>query len=275
MKEAAKSLRWLRGRDVNISDELSGIVEHITEAQRAHTSFRDLFSLHYLRALAISLTLMFFQQLSGINAVIFYSVSIFKIAGSSIDGNLCSIVVGLVNFGATFIANVMIDRLGRKILLYISSSLMVFSLTVLGAFFYVKDTMPEKADLVKEIGWLPLVSFMLFVVAFSVGWGPIPWLFLGEGLPGKIRGSAGSVATAFNWACTFFVTKTFTDMIHAIGAHGTFWTFGGCTALGLLFTAIFMPETKGKSLEDIEKNLFTVKQGSMKKERPPQAPEPK
>ncbi|XP_037089041.1 facilitated trehalose transporter Tret1-2 homolog [Pollicipes pollicipes] len=265
LKEAAKSLRWLRGQDVNISDELSSITEHITAAQRTHSSLRDLLSPHYLRALAISLALMFFQQMSGINAVIFYSVSIFKIAGSSIDGNLCSVVVGLVNFGATFIANVMIDRLGRKVLLYISSSLMVASLAVLGAFFYVKEELPQQHALVTELGWLPLVSFMVFVVAFSVGWGPIPWLFLGEGLPGRIRGSAGSVATAFNWACTFVVTKTFNDLIHAVGAHGTFWLFGVCTAVGLLFTVGFMPETRGKTLEDIEKNLFTTRQGSLKK----------
>ncbi|XP_043196353.1 facilitated trehalose transporter Tret1-like [Amphibalanus amphitrite] len=264
MKEAAKSLRWLRGKDVDITDELNSITEHITTAQRTHTSLRDLLSPHYLRALAIALALMFFQQMSGINAVIFYSVSIFKFAGSTIDGNLCSVVVGLVNFGATFIANVMIDRLGRKILLYISSALMVASLAVLGGFFYLKD-MTSQTELVAELGWLPLVSFMVFVVAFSVGWGPIPWLFLGEGLPSRIRGSAGSVATAFNWACTFVVTKTFTDMIHSIGAHGTFWVFGACTAVGLLFTIGFMPETRGKTLEDIEKNLFTTKQGSMRK----------
>jgi facilitated trehalose transporter len=106
-------------------------------------------------------------------------------------------------------ATVLIDRLGRKILLYISEVAMIITLFTLGTFFYYKNSGND----VSHIGWLPLASFVIYVIGFSTGMGPIPWLMLGEILPGKIRGSAASVATAFNWTCTFIVTKTFADII--------------------------------------------------------------
>lgn len=96
-----------------------------------------------------------------------------------------------------------------QILLYISSVGMICTLASLGGYFFVKG---QGTD-VSGISWLPLASLMIFVLSFSMGFGPIPWLMMGEILPAKIRGSAASVATAFNWSCTFLVTKTFQDMI--------------------------------------------------------------
>lgn len=86
---------------------------------------------------------------------------------------------------------------------------MICTLTSLGGYFYAKTNGHDVSD----ISWLPLASLMIFVLSFSMGFGPIPWLMMGEILPAKIRGSAASVATAFNWSCTFMVTKTFQDMI--------------------------------------------------------------
>ncbi|KAH8276623.1 hypothetical protein KR018_008275, partial [Drosophila ironensis] len=108
----------------------------------------------------ISLGLMFFQQLSGINAVIFYTVSIFEDAGSTIDGHVCTIIVGVVNFLATFMATLLIDRLGRKILLYISNIAMIITLFVLGGFFYCKAHGPD----VSHLGWLPLSCFVIYIL---------------------------------------------------------------------------------------------------------------
>lgn len=181
---ARKALQWLRGRQADVEPELKGIMKSHHEAER-HASKNAIFDLmkrSNLKPLLISLGLMFFQQLSGINAVIFYTVSIFKDAGSTIDENLCTIIVGIVNFMATFAGILLIDRLGRKILLYISDVLMVITLMTLGTFFYYKNS---GAD-VSEIGWLPLASFVLFVVGFSLGFGPIPWLMMGEILPGNL-----------------------------------------------------------------------------------------
>lgn len=232
---ARRALQWLRGKQADVEPELKGLLRTQAHADR-HSSGNQLVELlrrNNLKPLSISLGLMFFQQLSGINAVIFYTVMIFQEAGSTIDGNLCTIIVGIVNFIATFMATVLIDRLGRKvsrnsiifffhfstlffffsllpqILLYISDVAMIISLFTLGGFFYCKASGMS----ITEVGWLPLASFVIYVVGFSLGFGPIPWLMMGEILPAKIRGSAASVATAFNWTCTFIVTKTFRDMI--------------------------------------------------------------
>lgn len=129
---------------------------------------------------------------------------------------------------------------------------MMTTLFTLGAFFYIKEN--HIYD-VTSIGWLPLVSFVVYVIGFSLGFGPIPWLMMGEILPAKIRGSAASVVTAFNWMCTFIVTKTFNDLLSAIGPASTFWLFGVITLIGLVFVIGFVPETRGRSLEEIEMRL--------------------
>lgn len=251
---ARKALQWLRGKKADVDPELKGIIRSHQDAERhaSKSALLDLLKKANLKPLSISLGLMFFQQLSGINAVIFYTVSIFRDAGSTIDENLCTIIVGVVNFIATFIATMLIDRLGRKMLLYISAVAMIITLMTLGGFFYAKNSGQD----VSQVGWLPLAAFVIYVLGFSLGFGPIPWLMMGEILPGKIRGSAASVATAFNWLCTFIVTKTFSDIILAIGTHGTFWLFGSICIVGLVFVIVYVPETQGKSLEDIERKMM-------------------
>lgn len=246
--EAHEALNWLRSKGENVDKEYAEMCSSMNSSDKDSSIF-DLFSKRYGWPLLISLLLMLFQQMSGINAVIFYTTTIFKMAGSTIDTNLCTIIVGLVNFISTFLATVLIDRLGRKVLLYISSIAMTLTLAALGAYFYVMEVV--KSD-VSSVGWLPLASFVVYVLGFSLGFGPIPWLMLGEILPSKIRGTAASLATAFNWSCTFVITKTFVDMIALLGKAGTFWSFGGCTMMALVFTYFCVPETRGKSLEDIE-----------------------
>lgn len=178
-------------------------------------------------------------------------VSTFQSAGSTIDENVCTIVVGIVNFASTFVATALIDRLGRKILLYTSSVCMVITLASLGIFFYLKKSGID----VDDFGWVPLASLVIYVIGFSLGFGPIPWLMMGEILPAKIRGSAASVVTSFNWSCTFIVTKAFQDMIRLVGEAGTFWFFSVICLGGLIFVIVCVPETRGRSLEEIERGL--------------------
>lgn len=251
-QDAHKALQWLRGKNINIDKEMRDLTRSQAESDRAGgNSFGLLFSRKYLPAVLISLGLMLFQQLTGINAVVFYASKIFIMSGSTIDENLSSVIIGIVNFVSTFLATVVIDRLGRKVLLYISSVAMITTLVALGSYFYVKDAGVD----VTSIGWLPLACLVIYVLGFSIGFGPIPWLMLGEILPSKIRGTAASVATGFNWTCTFMVTKSFQNIIAAIKMYGTVWLFAVFCLAGLFFVIFFVPETQGKSLEDIEKKL--------------------
>lgn len=118
--------------------ELDAIQRNFEIAKQESSSLKDLFRRQYAKPFLLAMGLMLFQQLSGINAVIFYTVSIFKMSGSTINNYLSTIIVGVVNLLSTFLANVLIDRLGRKILLYVSSVLIVLSLVALGTFFYIK-----------------------------------------------------------------------------------------------------------------------------------------
>ncbi|XP_014469889.1 PREDICTED: facilitated trehalose transporter Tret1 isoform X2 [Dinoponera quadriceps] len=252
-KKSRKSLQWLRGKDTDITDELTMIEKLHAESEQnaSQGTISELLKSNNLKPLLVSLGLMLFQQMSGINAVIFYTVQIFQDAGSTIDENLSTIIIGLVNFISTFVAAFTIDKLGRKVLLYVSGGAMVLTLFSLGGFFYVKSYGVD----VTAFGWLPLVSLIVYVIGFSLGFGPIPWLMMGEILPAKIRGSAASIVTGFNWMCTFIVTKTFEDVIAVIGAHGTFWLFGAIVIVGFIFVIVSVPETRGRSLEEIEKRF--------------------
>ncbi|KAH8279188.1 hypothetical protein KR026_003382, partial [Drosophila bipectinata] len=252
-EKARKSLSWLRGKDADVESELKVLMVAQAEADNQATQHTlvELMKLRNLKPLSISLGLMFFQQFSGINAVIFYTVSIFKEAGTSIDSYVCTIIVGVVNFMATFAASALIDRIGRKILLHFSNFAMIVTLSILGAFFYCKIHGPDFS----HMGWLPLACFVIYVIGFSMGFGPIPWLMMGEILPAKVRGPAASVVTSFNWACTFIVTKTFQDMIDLLGTHGAFWLFAGVCVVGVFFVIFCVPETRGKTLEEIERKF--------------------
>ncbi|XP_028156027.1 facilitated trehalose transporter Tret1-like isoform X2 [Ostrinia furnacalis] len=251
-EDARKSLQWLRGKNVNIDKELRDLSRVQAESDHIRgNAIGQLFTRRYIPAIAISLGLMIFQQFSGINAVIFYAEKIFMMSGSSIDKNLSSIIIGIVNFISTFIATGLIDRLGRKILLYISSVSMIITLVTLGSYCYVKDAGVN----VDNFGWLPLACLVIYVLGFSIGFGPIPWLMLGEILPSKIRGTAASLATSLNWTCAFIVTKTFTNISLALNMYGAMWLFTVICLIGLFFVIFFVPETRGISLEDIEKKL--------------------
>lgn len=171
--EAKKALQWLRGNE-DVEPELQDMIRSFAASQRRSSTnpFVNIIRRENSKPLMISLGLMFFQQFGGINAVIFYTVQIFKDAGSSIDENLCTIIVGVVNLLASFIATILIDRLGRKVLLYISSAAMSSTLLILGSFFYYKNAGHD----IENLGWLPLASFVVYVLGFSLGLGPIPWL---------------------------------------------------------------------------------------------------
>lgn len=258
-EDARKSLQWLRGKNINIDKELRDLTRVQAESEHVQGSLckrlsnlaGQLCNRRYLPAISISLGLMIFQQFSGINAVIFYAEKIFMMAGSTIDKNLSSIIIGIVNFISTFIATALIDRLGRKILLYISSVSMITTLVTLGSYCYVKDIGVD----VDNYGWLPLACLVIYVLGFSVGFGPIPWLMLGEILPSQIRAPAASLATSLNWTCAFIVTKSFTSISYALNMYGAMWLFTVICVFGLFFVIFFVPETQGKTLDEIEKKL--------------------
>lgn len=250
---AIKSLQWLRGERFNYNDELEELyADQETLKVNKVSLLAALSTKATKRALFISLSQMFFLQMSGINAVIFYTGFIFEAADTGIDGALATIIVGIMQVIATFVASMVIDRLGRRILLLGSISVMGLCTVFLGIYFYMFDR--DKSS-VEGLGWLPVVSLCVYIIAFSLGFGPIPWVMIGELFATDIKGVAGSIAGSFSWFLAFVITKSFTNVREVIGIGETFWLFAAFSALGTVFVWYYVPETKGKSLIDIQKML--------------------
>lgn len=250
---AVKSLQWLRGSAYDYSGELQAMQTEHAEKQAQQTSqVAGLMRKASVRALGISFGLMFFQQLSGINVVIFYTNDIFKEAKVNIDSNIATIIVGVMQVVATFASTLVVDRAGRRILLLLSTGVMGLCTILLGVFFTLKD---QDEDSVANIGWLPIVAMCVFILMFSLGFGPIPWMMIGELFAPDVKGVASSMAGAFNWILAFVVTKTFVNIKDAMGTGPTFFMFSAISLLGLVFVFFVVPETKGLSLANVQKML--------------------
>ncbi|CAL8087068.1 unnamed protein product [Orchesella dallaii] len=248
--DASRSLCWFRKKTSSqeVEDEMRIIEMSVNEMKAQASSMSDLFEPHHLRPSLLMIALMCFQQLSGINAVIFYTSDIFSSAGSTMDENLSTIIVGIVQFVATVSSIFFVDRAGRKILLLISSAVMCGSLVVLGIFFQLQADGKDEG-----LGWLPLICLMLFICAFSIGYGPIPWLMLGELIPQKVKARVASLSTVINWGLSFIVTKFFKSIQDALTIQWCYWIFAIICAIGFVFVFLLLPETKGKSIEEIQK----------------------
>lgn len=249
-REARESLEWLR-ETIYVEEDYEEIQRSVEASQTRSAGIGDLLKMQNLLPFIISMYLMLGQQLSGMNAVLFYVDSIFEAAGSSLDSSIASIIVALVQVVATVLAAIFMDKLGRRVLLNTSSLFMVISITVLGAYFYIKFN-EDNTALATKLQIVPLASLSIFVMAFSVGFGPIPWLMMSELFSPEVRGLASSIATCFNWTLAFLVTKCFSTMVEVLTEAGSFWVFGGITGLTFLFCLLFVPETKGKSLDAIQ-----------------------
>jgi facilitated trehalose transporter len=147
----------------------------------------------------------------------------------------------------------MVEYFGRRILLMVSEAIMVLSLGFLGFYFYLKA---ENAGVSPE-GWgfLPLTSLIVYTIAYSVGVGPVGYMIMGEILPHHVKGLAGCILTSAKWFMSFAMTKFFQDIINGVGYDGCYWLFGGFCALGFFYIYFFVPETKGKTLDEIQEEF--------------------
>ena len=149
-----------------------------------------------------------------------------------------------------------VDRCGRRILLLCSASVASASLASMGTFFYLQHRWGEAET--TFINWIPLLSLILFFMAYSGGFANVPFIIMGELFPSRYRALLGPMASSFNLLCAFIVVRTFPDMQITMGKHGAFWFFMSSTLVSIFFVYFFLPETKGHTLEEIER-LFCRK----------------
>jgi sugar porter (SP) family MFS transporter len=254
--EALKSLVRLRGPCHNNEAELAEIEGALKESVESTVSLSHAFTKRAnVKAFVIAFALMFFQQFSGINAVILYTSDIFHSAGVDLDANTAAIIVGAFQVVATFLSSLVIDKVGRKILLFISGLVMGLASLFLAAFFTLKTRVSIDAVFLNEIGFVPIVSLCLFVVVFSIGLGPIPWMISSEIFTPEIKSIASSAAGTFNWFLAFLVTKFYLQVKHGVGEDSTFYAFSITSILAAVFVYFMVPETKGKTVEQVQEEL--------------------
>lgn len=247
--QAAAALQHFRGKEFHIQTELDMMRASLEERQQNKVSCSDMCKPYILKPLSICIGLMLFQQFSGVNAVLFNLASIFESSGSSISDDVSSIVVGVVQVVATLLATVLMDKAGRKLLLIVSSAVMALSLMLLGEFFYMK--MEDESWAESTLGWLPLFSLVTFIVTFSLGYGPVPWVMMGELFSPNVKELAVGLTILMVWNTSFEVTLVFQPLQSWLGDYGVYWLFSSLCVLNLVFCVSVVPETKGKTLEEV------------------------
>ncbi|XP_078181569.1 polyol transporter 5-like [Carex rostrata] len=202
------------------------------------------------RILIAALGLQFFQQASGIDSVVLYSPRVFEKAGIKSDNNSlgATVAVGFCKTAFILVAVFFVDRVGRRPLLLASSAGMIISLLTLGSSLTIIDHYPHK----KWAGALSITMVLTFVASFAIGYGPLAWVYSSEILPLRLRAQGASMGTAVNRITSGVITMTFISLYKAITIAGSFFLYAGVATVGVIFVYFFLPETRGRSLEDME-----------------------
>lgn len=255
-----ESPRWLLkyGRDEQAAGILSRLggakyagtaIEDIKKTlageEIAHVNFRDLFEPKLRRIVMLGVFLAVLQQWCGINVIFNYAQEVFAAAGYGVSSIMFNIVItGIVNLLFTFVAIYTVDRFGRRILMLIGAGGLAGIYAILGAGYYFQST-----------SILMLILVISAIACYAMSLAPITWVVISEIFPNRIRGAAMSVAVSSLWIGCTVLTLTFPYLKAGLGAHGAFWLYGVICVIGFVVILMKLPETKGKSLEDIEREL--------------------
>ncbi len=244
--QGIKALGRLR-RDKEWMHQIKGMES--SASHHKHGNWKALFS-HQLRFVMImGFCLSAFQQITGVNTVIFFAPKIFETAGmaSATGAILATMGIGIINVAATFFSTWILDRVGRRILLRIGIGGMTLCLALLSSAYFIG---------VGRIDIIAFISLIGYIACFAIGLGPVTWVVLSEIYPLKVRGKAMTIAAFGNWVFNYLVSLTFLDFIEKMGPQGTFLMYALISAIAFWFISRYVPETKGKSLEEIESLLI-------------------
>lgn len=251
-----ESPRWLakNGKEEKVESILARIggkeyayreyhnIRKTLSSETGKVNYRDLLQPGLRKVLLIGIVIAAFQQWCGINVIFNYAEEVFEAAGYGVSDILFNIVVtGSVNLIFTFIAIYTVDKLGRRALMLLGSGGLAGIYAVMGAAYYFQIT-----------GWPLLLLVVMGIACYAMSLAPVTWVVLSEIFPNRIRGAAMAVATVSLWLASFLLTFTFPLLNNAFGASGTFWLYGIICIAGLIFIYKKLPETKGKTLEEIE-----------------------
>ncbi len=225
--------------------EVDDIQQTLASEEIAHVRFKDLLEPKLFRILCLGIFLAFFQQWCGINVIFNYAQEVFQHAGYGVSKMLnFAVISGVVNLLATFIAIYTVDKLGRKKLMLIGAGGLTCCYALVGTGYYLEST-----------GIHMVILIVAAIGCYAMTLAPITWVLISELFPNRIRGAAMSIAVLAIWIACTILTLTFPYVLKALGVYGAFWTFAGVCILGFIVVLKKLPETKGKTLEDIEREL--------------------
>jgi len=238
--------------DSDVSAEIADIQKSL--GQQSGGGMAGLFLPSLRMPLIVGVGLAVFQQITGINTVIYYAPTIFKFAGITAAGPaiLAGAALAMVMWGFHVLAIFLMDRVGRRPLLLTGVAGQIVGLAILGAAFQFQQLASFKS-------YIAIGGLVIYVACFAFGLGPIFWLMISEIYPLKVRGAAMSVATVANWAMNLVVAVTFLTLVDVLGRPETFWLYGMIAVFAWVFFYLLVPETKGKTLEQIESHWRTGK----------------
>jgi sugar porter (SP) family MFS transporter len=235
---------------VRDSDDIEAEISDVREVSRKQVGTRELLSPKVRPLLMVGVLLAVFQQITGINTVIYYAPSLLQGAGfGNSAALLANVVNGAVNVGMTIVAVWLLDRVGRRPLLLAGTAGMAVGMAITACSFLGGSHLHGALAIVAVLGLL------IYTGSFAIGLGPVFWLLIAEIYPLRIRGAAMSVATMANWGANFVVTISFLTLLNAIDGVGVFFLFGFLTLIALGYFWRKVPETKGRSLQEIEHEL--------------------
>ncbi|XP_024892080.1 facilitated trehalose transporter Tret1-like [Temnothorax curvispinosus] len=248
--KAKNSLKWYRGQtyeDVEI-EELKYLV-----SQSGKITINVLKNRCVISSFFTCFFAFLTQQLSGVTIMIFYALTLFNFGGSGdLTGSEQTVLIGGVQILSCFLAMGLVDIIGRRLLLIVSSILMGLFLILLGWFYKLRDQDPEYDDI---YFWMPPTWTTLFFATFNLGVGPISWALIGDVFPMQIRETAIACAVAFNWLLSLIATMTFGEMLDALGVSKTMWLFASSCWIAGALCALLLKDTRGHSLAKIQKSF--------------------
>ncbi|XP_077300010.1 facilitated trehalose transporter Tret1-like [Arctopsyche grandis] len=259
--EAGKEMMKLKSLKTmeTIENDLIQIQKHVKRDMEKKTSVVELLKKkEYRKAVIILAGLKILQQLTGTLVIQSYLETILRQTTMKISGAVGSAIYGVVQLIAGICSAIFVDRMGRKPLLFASSLGTGISLTAVGVYFYIQNVVKADVDTMSSISWLPIFGLVGFNVLYSIGLGNLPYVLQSEIFPTNVKSAASSIMTIFGATMAAIVTKMYQGLADTFGIHSVFWMFAAVSYIGVFFVYFVVPETKGKTLEEIQRKLNNI-----------------
>ncbi|KAG5677827.1 hypothetical protein PVAND_007551 [Polypedilum vanderplanki] len=270
-EKAKQSLAKLRGSSYNLQKEINQLQEFANKINAkkqvsAKETIEALLAPSCLKPFMILVVYFMLYQFSGVNTITFYAVEIFQDSGAEMDKYTATIILGALRFLFTIVGCVALRRCGRRPLSFISGVGCAITMLGLGIYLYYKQLW-EKEGIAPMYTWVPVACIFIFIITCTLGFLVVPWIMIGELYPMKVRGIVGGMTTCAAHTFVFMVVKTYPLLTHAVERHGAFIIYGLISILATIFFYFYLPETKGKTLQEIE-DYFSGRISTLKTVKP-------